>query len=418
MRDDVFAPPLDRGEFPILQRLVGRDGARPLVYLDSAATALVPERVIGAVERFLRTSCANIHRGAHLLAEEATDAYEGAREHLASFFGVDDPARVLLVQNATDACNLAAFGWGARVLGPGDVVAVAEDNHHANIVCWQMLAERHGVEVAWIPIDADGRLDLEAWRLLAERAPGLVALSAQSNVLGFAQPDLRIVMEEAKRAGALVMLDGAQAAGHGDVADFDRMPVDFYVASAHKMMGLGGAGTLVCSDGALERMAPVRGGGGMIERVDREGYVVARRPNAFEAGTPAIAAAVAWSAALAMMEEAGLEAIRAHAGALAADAARRLAELPGVRLLGDAALPRESLVSFVVDGVHPHDAGRLLDDEGVMARAGHHCAQPLHRALGVPASVRASFAGYSAASDVDALVAAVARMTEGAARCA
>ena len=151
MRDDVFAPPLDRGEFPILQRLVGRDGARPLVYLDSAATALVPERVIGAVERFLRTSCANIHRGAHLLAEEATDAYEGAREHLASFFGVDDPARVLLVQNATDACNLAAFGWGARVLGPGDVVAVAEDNHHANIVCWQMLAERHGVEVAWIP---------------------------------------------------------------------------------------------------------------------------------------------------------------------------------------------------------------------------------------------------------------------------
>ena len=136
MRDDVFAPPLDRGEFPILQRLVGRDGARPLVYLDSAATALVPERVIGAVERFLRTSCANIHRGAHLLAEEATDAYEGAREHLASFFGVDDPARVLLVQNATDACNLAAFGWGARVLGPGDVVAVAEDNHHANIVCW------------------------------------------------------------------------------------------------------------------------------------------------------------------------------------------------------------------------------------------------------------------------------------------
>lgn len=410
--------PLDRDGFPILQRLVGCDGMRPLIYLDSAATALVPERVIGAVERYLRTSCANIHRGAHRLAEESTDAYECAREHVASFFGADDPVRVLFAQNATDALNLAAFGWGTQVLEQGDVVAVAEDNHHANIVCWQMLSERLGVEVAWIPVDANGLLDFAAWGRIAERGPRLVALSAQSNVLGFAQPDLALVMQEAKRVGALVALDGAQAAGHGDVVDFDRSPADFYAVSAHKMMGLGGMGALVCSGEALERMAPVRGGGGMIERVDRDGFAPAPRPALFEAGTSAIAAAVAWDEALKLTEEAGIEAVRAHAASLATDAARRLAEIPGVRLAGDEGVTRASLVSFSIEGVHPHDASRMLDDEGIEVRAGHHCAQPLHRALGMPASVRASFAGYSTIDEVDALVAAVGRMAERGSRCA
>ena len=367
-RRPACAPPIDRAQFPMLERRIGRDGDRPLVYLDSAATSLVPLRVTDAVTRFLHTSCANIHRGAHVLAEEATDAYECARERLAACLGVDDAARVVFTHGATDSLNLAALCWAEHALRPGDIVAVAEDNHHANIVCWQMLAERRGVELAWIPLGSDGRLDCAAWERIAERGPKLVALAQQSNVVGWEQPDLPRILDDARRAGAFTALDGAQAVGH-EAVNLAALPVDFYALSAHKMMG-------------------------------------------FEAGTPAIAAAVAWDEALRMWEEAGMEAVRRHVTALAARAQRGLAALPGVRVLGGAELPATSLVSFTVEGVHPHDASAILDAEGVLVRAGHHCAKPLHAALGARASVRASFAGYSSDEDVNALLRAAALLVE------
>lgn len=410
-RRTAGAPPLDRAQFPVLERRIGRDGARPLAYLDSAATSLVPLRVTDAVTRFLHTSCANIHRGAHTLAEEATDAYECARERLAAHLGVGDASRVVFTHGATESLNLAALGWAEHTLGPGDVVAVAEDNHHANIVCWQMLAERRGVEIAWIPVDADGRLDYGAWCRIAERGPKLAALSQQSNVVGWEQPDLARIMDDARLAGAFTALDGAQAVGH-EAVDLAALPVDFYALSAHKMLGLTGIGALACSPRALERMRPALGGGGMVAQVDARGYAAAPGPQGFEAGTPAIAAAVAWDEALRMLEEAGMEAIRRHVAALAARAQRELSALPGVRVLGGTSPASASLVSFTVDGVHPHDASAALDAEGVLVRAGHHCAKPLHAALGVRASVRASFAGYSSDGDVDALLGAVERLVE------
>ena len=300
-RRPACAPPIDRAQFPMLERRIGRDGDRPLVYLDSAATSLVPLRVTDAVTRFLHTSCANIHRGAHVLAEEATDAYECARERLAACLGVDDAARVVFTHGATDSLNLAALCWAEHALRPGDIVAVAEDNHHANIVCWQMLAERRGVELAWIPLGSDGRLDCAAWERIAERGPKLVALAQQSNVVGWEQPDLPRILDDARRAGAFTALDGAQAVGH-EAVNLAALPVDFYALSAHKMMGLTGIGALACSPRAFEGMRPALGGGGMVARVDRQGYAPAPGPQGFEAGTPAIAAAVAWDEALRMWE--------------------------------------------------------------------------------------------------------------------
>ena len=254
-RRPACAPPIDRAQFPMLERRIGRDGDRPLVYLDSAATSLVPLRVTDAVTRFLHTSCANIHRGAHVLAEEATDAYECARERLAACLGVDDAARVVFTHGATDSLNLAALCWAEHALRPGDIVAVAEDNHHANIVCWQMLAERRGVELAWIPLGSDGRLDCAAWERIAERGPKLVALAQQSNVVGWEQPDLPRILDDARRAGAFTALDGAQAVGH-EAVNLAALPVDFYALSAHKMMGLTGIGALACSPRAFEGMRP------------------------------------------------------------------------------------------------------------------------------------------------------------------
>lgn len=405
------APPLDRAQFPVLERRIGRDGDRALAYLDNAATALVPRRVTDAVTRFLHTSCANIHRGAHVLAEEATDAYECAREHLAAYLGVEDSARVVLTHGATESLNLAALCWAEHALRPGDIVAVAEDNHHSNIVCWLMLAERRGVELAWIPVKADGRLDYGAWCRIAARAPKVVALVQQSNVIGWMQPDLPRILDDARRMGAFIALDGAQAAAHAPV-DLATLPVDFYVLSAHKMMGLTGIGALVCSPRALEGMRPAIGGGGMAARVDARGYVPASGPQGFEAGTPAIAAAVAWDEALSMLEEAGMEAVHRHVAALASRAQRGLSDLPGVRVLGGMPSACASLVSFAVEGVHPHDASAAFDAEGVLVRAGHHCAKPIHAALGVRASVRASFAGYSSEADVDALLRAATLLVE------
>ena len=246
-------PPIDRAGFPILERRIGKGEGRPLVYLDSAATALVPERVVRAVERFYATSCANIHRGAHALAEEATDAYECAREDVARFFGVQDAGRVVLTHGATESMHLAAFGWAEHALAPGDVVAVAEDNHHANVVCWHQLARRRGVEVAWIPVDGQGRLDYAAWCAVAERGPQSWSRSRTSRTCwGPASPRWPRIMDDARGVGARIVLDGAQAAGHEPFA-FDEARVDFYALSAHKMMGLTGIGAFLRSPSARSR---------------------------------------------------------------------------------------------------------------------------------------------------------------------
>lgn len=406
------SPLFDASCYPILNRSIGSDQARRLVYLDSAATALVSTAITDAHAAFLHTSCANIHRGAHLLAEEATDAYECARERLAAFLGASSPEAVLFTHGATESLNLAALGWGRARLRAGDLVAVAEDSHHSNIVPWQMLAEEQGVEVAWIPVDENGLLDLAAWHRIAERGPKAVALCHRSNVLGFAQPALTEILNEARSCGALIVLDGAQAAGHIPV-DLFCLPFDFYSCSAHKMGGLTGVGALVCSERAADELAPLMGGGGMVARVDRAGFEALEGPAGFEAGTPAIAAAAVWPVALDILEAAGLDGLASHTSALAETARRHLMALPGVRVLGGSAgVPFEALVSFTVDGVHPHDASQRLSDTGIMVRAGHHCTKPLHRALGVRASLRASFAGYNSARDVEALMQVMEELSE------
>ncbi len=405
--------PFDRGLYPILERKVGRNDDSSLVYLDSAATALVSSTVTDAHSSFMHTSCANIHRGAYRLAEEATDAFECAREHVARFFGVGDAARVVLTHGATESLNLAARGWAEGHLQRGDVIAVAEDGHHSNLVPWLAAAERAGAEVAWIPLSADGVLDYGVWSSIAELRPRLVALSSQSNVLGFRQPALDCIMGDARTAGAAVVLDGAQSAACDPVA-FDRCGADFYACSAHKMGGPTGVGALLCSPRVFDEMEPMLLGGGMAASVGRNGWRPLAGTAALEAGTPPIAAAVAWSAALDELEAAGTARIAAHIGRLAQRARGGLAALPGVSVLGGGvSAPFRSLVSFTVEGVHPHDVGQSLDAAGIMVRAGHHCAKPVHAALGVRASVRASFAGYSTEAEVDALVEALARTIDG-----
>lgn len=409
---DVTTTPLDRGRYPILERKVGRAREASLVYLDSAATALVSTAVTDAHAAFLHTSCANIHRGAHLLAEEATDAYECVRERLARHLGVADAGRMVLTHGATESLNLAALGWAIHHLRPGDVVAVAEDNHHSNIVPWLAVAERTGAEVSWIPLDGDGLLDYGVWGSIACRRPRVVALCEQSNVLGFRQPSLGRIAADAREVGSVIVVDGAQAAAHGPVAPAS-LYADFYACSAHKMGGLTGVGALACSERVFDAMSPVYGGGGMAASVGRDGWEAVEGPGALEAGTPAIAAAVAWGAALEEREAAGVAVLADHARRLAQRARRGLSAIRGVSVLGGAVpAPMNALVSFTVDGVHPHDVSQRLSDAGVMVRAGHHCARPLHAALGVRASVRASFAGYNGDDDVDVLIRAVKELRD------
>lgn len=404
--------PLDRELYPILERKVGRDADRPLVYLDSAATALVSRAVTDAHGAFLHASCANIHRGAHLLAEEATDAYECVRERLARFFGLEDAERLVFTHGATESLNLVALGWAAHHLRPGDVVAVAEDNHHSNIVPWLAVAERTGAEVSWIPLDGHGLLDYGVWGSIAGRRPRVVALCEQSNVLGFRQPSLGRIAADAREAGAVVVVDGAQAAGHGPCLPAD-LYADFYACSAHKMGGLTGVGALACSERVFRGLLPVYGGGGMAAAVGRSGWEPTEGVGAFEAGTPPIAGVVAWGAALDALEAADVTAVADHTRRLAQRVRSGLLSIQGVSVLGGAVpAPFNSLVSFTVEGVHPHDVSQRLSDAGIMVRAGHHCAKPLHRALRVRASVRASFAGYSRTQDADVLIRVLEELCE------
>jgi cysteine desulfurase/selenocysteine lyase len=400
-----------RAEVPVLARTM-REGRR-LVYLDSAATSQKPWPVLDAERSYYEHSNAAVHRGAHQLAEEATAAYEGARARVASFVG-GHHGEVVFTRNATEAINLVTYSLGNASLdpdaaprlrlGPGDEVCVTEMEHHANLVPWQELCRRTGATLRWLRLTPQGTLDLADLSDLVNERTKVLAFVHQSNVLGTVTP-VEVLRQRAREVGALVVLDACQSVPHRPV-DVGALDVDVLAFSGHKMLGPTGVGVLWARRDLLEAMPPFVTGGSMIETVTMERSTYAPPPLRFEAGTPVIAQAVGLAAACDYLDGLGMDAVEAHVGVLTQAALGGLAEMSGVRVLGPSG-QRGPVVAFVVDGVHPHDVAQVLDAEGVAVRAGHHCAWPLHRALGLSASTRASFAVYNDESDVEALLAAV-----------
>ncbi|MFO7654171.1 MAG: SufS family cysteine desulfurase [Candidatus Krumholzibacteriia bacterium] len=388
-----------RDRFPILRREVN---GHPLVYLDSAATSQKPEAVIAAEADHYRFHNANVHRGLHTLGDEATRAYEGCRETVARWLGVPTAAGVVIQRGATGALNLAARGW-QRHLHAGDEILLTEMEHHANLVPWQLVAHSTGARLRFLPVTAGGELDLARLPELLTARTRVVAVTHVSNVLGTINPVAEIAAA-AHRHDALVVVDAAQSVGHLPVS-FADTGADLLVFSAHKCYGPMGLGFLVGRPEILAELDPAEGGGEMIELVDWESSTWAEVPQRFEAGTPNVAAASGFPPAVAMLEEIGLEAVREHERDLTAYALERLRNLGGLTIYGPADADRRGgLVSFHDPDVHPHDLSTILDQLGVAVRAGHHCAQPLHRRLGVMATTRASFGIYSNRADLDALV--------------
>jgi cysteine desulfurase/selenocysteine lyase len=389
-----------RAQFPALEREVG---GGPVAYLDSGASAQQVLASIEAVDDYVRRHHSNVHRGAHTLSAEATEAYEGARRTVAAHLGAGDRREVIFVRNATEAINLVARAWGDAHVGAGDRLLLTEMEHHSNLVPWQQLAERVGAEIDWAPIDDQGRLEMEAFTALLERGPKLVAVAHVSNVLGTENP-LAEISRLAHDAGALVLADGAQAAPKLPL-DVAELGVDFYAVTGHKAYAPTGIGVLWGRLELLRETPPFLGGGSMIRKVTREGTTYADPPARFEAGTPAIAQAVGLAAALRWLGEVGMENVRAHEEEMADYALARLAEVPGLRLFGPPRGPdRLGPVSFELEGVHAHDVSEILDRHGVAIRAGHHCAQILMDRLGVAATARASFGVYTTTDEIDRLV--------------
>jgi cysteine desulfurase/selenocysteine lyase len=389
-----------RAAFPALEREVH---GRPVAYLDSGASAQRVLASIQAVDRYERAHHSNVHRGSHTLSAEATAAYEGARATVADHLGAADRREVVFVRNATEAINLVARAWGDANLGAGDHILLTEMEHHSNIVPWQQLAERAGAEVDWVPIDADGLLDMEAYAALLERGPKLVAVAHVSNVLG-TESSLAEISRLAHAAGALVLADGAQAAPKLAV-DVAALGVDFYALTGHKLYAPTGVGALWTRLELLREMPPFLGGGSMIRRVTTAGTTYADPPARFEAGTPAIAQAIGMASALRWLDGLGMDAVREHEQQITDYALERLAEVPDLRVFGPPRSARRvGPVSFELAGVHAHDVSEILDRHGVAVRAGHHCAQPLMDRLGVAATARASFGVYTTDEEIDRLI--------------
>jgi cysteine desulfurase / selenocysteine lyase len=389
-----------RDDFPTLAREV-RPGV-PLVYLDSTATSHKPEAVLAAMDGYYRHSNANIHRGVHTLAEEATTLYEQARERIARFINAPAARQVIYTRNTTESINLVAYTWARASLQAGDLVIATEMEHHSNLVPWHMLAAERGIKLEFIPVSEDGLLDLEEYKKLLELGPKLVTFTHMSNVLGTINPAKEII-RLAHEAGAITLLDGAQSVPHFavDVQDLD---VDFLAFSAHKMVGPTGIGILYGKQALLEATPPFLGGGDMIKTVHLRSFTANTIPYKFEAGTPAIAEAVGFGAACDYLASVGMDAIAAHEHAITEYALERLEEIPGLRLFGPSADKKGGVASFVLDGIHPHDVAQILDSDGIAVRAGHHCAQPLHEKFSIPATSRASFYLYSTTEEVDKLV--------------
>jgi cysteine desulfurase / selenocysteine lyase len=389
-----------RKDFPILGREV-RPGI-PLVYLDSSATTQKPLAVLQAMDEFYRHNNANIHRGVHTLAEEATAMYEQARQRVADFIHAPSASEVVFTRNATESINLVAYTWARTNLKSEDVVILTEMEHHSNLVPWLQLVAERGVSLEFIPVTGEGLLDLDVYRSLLTRTPKLVAFSGMSNVLGTINPTAEII-RLAHEAGALVLVDGAQSVPHLPV-DVQVLDVDFMAFSAHKMLGPTGIGALYAQAKLLESMPPFLGGGDMIKAVHLRSFSPNEIPHKFEAGTPAIAEAVGFSVAVEYLTGIGMDAVAAHEQEMIAYAMERLEEIPGVQILGPAAKKKGGVAAFTLEGVHPHDVAQILDHYGVAVRAGHHCAQPLHEKFGIPATTRASFYIYSVKEEVDKLV--------------
>ena len=397
----VFDVERIRADFPILKL---RPGGKPLVYLDNAASSQMPQQVIDRLVRYQTTQHANIHRAVHTLSEIATVEYEEARRKLARFINAREEREVIFTSGTTEAINLAMHGYGRKFIGAGDEIILTTLEHHSNIVPWQMLAEENGARIRVVPINDAGELLIDDYEKLFNERTRLVGVAHVSNALGTVNP-VKQIIAFAHARGVPVLVDGAQAAPHMKV-DVQDLDCDFYAFSGHKLCGPTGIGILYCKAALLERMQPFKGGGDMILSVTFEKTTYNVIPQKFEAGTPPIAAAIGFGAAVDYLSAIGMDAIAAHELDLLDYATEQLKRMPGVRIIGTAG-DKAAVLSFALDGVHPHDVGTLLNQDGVAVRTGHHCAQPVMQRFKVAATSRASFAFYNTMAEVDALVAGI-----------
>ncbi len=395
-----------RRDFPILERRIGK-GAHPLVYLDNGATSQKPTAVLQAMDAYYRQTNANVHRGVHTLSEEATMLFEGARLKVARFINAPSDRQIVFTRGTTEAINLVAQTWGRANLGPGDEVLITEMEHHSNIVPWQILQAQLGFTLRYIPITPQGLLDEDALDALLTERTRLFAFIHVSNVLGTVNDAARLIAR-AHAVGALALVDGAQSVPHMPV-DVQALDADFLVFSGHKMCGPTGVGVLYGKRALLEAMPPWQGGGDMIREVKMSGSLWNVAPYKFEAGTPAIAEVIGLGAAVDYLNGVGMEWVNAHDNALTAYAYARLSQVEGLRILGPGPAQRSGLVAFTLGDIHPHDLSAILDGTGVAIRAGHHCAQPVHDALGIVASARASVYLYNTPAEIDTLAAGLER---------
>jgi len=389
-----------RADFPILEREV-HPGV-PLVYLDSTATSQKPVSVIKALDSFNRRHNANIHRGIHVLAEEATSMYENSREKISRFINAPSARQIIFTRNTTESINLVAYSWARANLNTGDLVILTEMEHHSNLIPWHMLSSERGIRLEFIPVDETGSLDMQTYEKLLKLDPRLVAFSHMSNVMGTINPAEEII-RKAHAAGAITLLDGAQSVPHLPV-DVQTLDVDFLAFSAHKMLGPTGIGALYGKLELLEKMPPFMGGGDMIKTVHLRSFVPNSLPHKFEAGTPAISEAIGFGSAVDYLEGIGMNQVEAHEHEMIHYALERLEEIPGVRVYGPKAEQKGAVAAFTLDEIHPHDVSQILDRYGLAVRAGHHCAQPLHEKLGIQATTRASFYIYNSFDEIDKLV--------------
>lgn len=397
-----------RKDFPILDRETAN--SKRVIYLDSTATSQKPVQVIEAMNDYYRRSNANIHRGVHTLAEEATSLYEGARERIAKFINAASAREIIYTRNTTESINLVAYSWARANLKAGDLVILTEMEHHSNLVPWHMLQMERGIELEFIPVTEDGLLDMDAYKALLNRTPKLVSFTHMSNVLGTINPAGEMI-KLAHTAGAVTLVDGAQSVPHLEV-DVQALDADFYAFSAHKMCGPTGIGVLYGKTSLFEAMPPFLGGGDMIKEVKLRSFRANTLPHKFEAGTPAIAEAIGLGAAVDYLTNVGMRDIAAHEHTITEYALERLEEIPGVKLFGPSADKKGGVAAFTLQGVHPHDVAQILDQDGIAVRAGHHCAQPLHEKFGIPATSRASFYLYSTKEEVDMLVKGLYKVKE------
>ncbi|MCO5243810.1 MAG: cysteine desulfurase [Anaerolineae bacterium] len=394
-----------RKDFPILQRVVN---GHQLAYLDNAATSQKPLAVLQAMDDYYRNTNANVHRGVHTLSEEATAQYEGARGRIGRFINAGSSKEIIFTRNATEAINLVAYSWGLDNLGPGDEVLITEMEHHANIVPWQLICQRTGATLRYVPIDAQGSLRLDLLDELLTERTRLFAFVAMSNVLGAINPAAELVAR-AHAVGALALVDAAQSVPHMPV-DVQALDCDFLVFSSHKMCGPTGVGVLYGRRAVLEGMSPFMGGGDMIREVHMDGSRWNSLPWKFEAGTPAIAEVIGLGAAVDYLSHLGMGWVREQEHALVSYAVEKLTQVEGLRIIGPSGEQRSGVAAFTLADIHPHDIAAILDSEGIAIRAGHHCAQPIHDHFGIAATARASFYFYNTFEEVDRLAAALEKV--------